>query len=71
VAPLNQDQRNLVDSLVAATWGQTASYDAPLGAVERLVASGDLDLLSDPDLAFELTAFPALVAGLEREQILL
>ena len=70
-SPLSDDQSHSVDSLVAAIWGSPASYDAPLGAVESLVASGDLDILSDPALAFELTAFPALVTGLEREQLLL
>jgi hypothetical protein len=70
-APLEEDQARLVDSLVAATWGSTASYDAPLGAVESLFGAGGLDLLTDPELAFELTAFPALVADLAREQVLL
>jgi hypothetical protein len=71
VAPPSEEQIALVDSLVAAAWGSTASYDAPLGAVESVVASGDLDLLSDPDLAFELTAFPAMVADLGWEQSIL
>jgi hypothetical protein len=35
VAPLNEDQTQLVDSLLAATWGSTASYDAPLGLQSR------------------------------------
>lgn len=69
--PGNDDQHVLIDSLVAATWGSGASYDAPLGAVESVVGSGELDLLSNADLAFELTAFPALVADLAREQNLL
>lgn len=65
------DQRLMIDSLVAATWGSTASYDAPLGAVESVVGSGDLDLVSDPALVLELTAFPARVADLAWEQTLL
>jgi hypothetical protein len=71
VVPGDDDQRLLIDSLVAATWGSTASYDAPLGAVESVVGSGDLDLLSDPALVLELTAFPARVADLAWEQTLL
>jgi hypothetical protein len=71
VVPGNDDQRLLIDSLVAATWGSSASYDAPLGAVESVLGSGDLDLLSDPDLVLELTAFPAMVADLAWEQALL
>lgn len=68
-APLADDsQRFAVDSLVSALWSGMASYDAPMGAVASLVNSGDLDLLDDPLLASYLTAFPALVANLEREQ---
>jgi len=66
-----ENQSHLVDSLVAATWGSTATYDAPLGAVESLFGTGDLDLLTDPDMVFELTALPALLADLAREQVLL
>jgi hypothetical protein len=71
VAPGNLDQLLLIDSLVAATWGSAASYDAPMGAVESVVGSGELDLVTDPELVFELTAFPALVADLAWEQGLL
>jgi hypothetical protein len=66
--PIDQDERNRIDSLVTATWSSTATYDAPLGAFQILVGSGNLDLLSDPPLAIELTAFPSVVADLEREQ---
>lgn len=68
---LEPDDTLKVDSLVAAAWGSTASYDAPLGAVESLFGAGALELLTDPDLAFELTAFPSQVADLGREQLLL
>jgi hypothetical protein len=71
VAPGNDEQLFLVDSLVAAAWGSAASYDAPLGAVESVLGSGELDLVSDPDLVRELTAFPAMVADLAWEQGLL
>ena len=64
-----EDQSAQVDSLLATTWGSTASYDAPLDAIESVVSAGGLDLLSNPDLAFELLAFPALVADLDREQV--
>jgi hypothetical protein len=67
----DDDQRLMIDSLVAATCCSTASYDAPLGAVESVVGSGDLDLISDPALVLELTAFPARVADLAWEQTLL
>ena len=60
-----------VDSLVGAAWGSTASYDSPAGAVESLFGAGAIDLIGDADLAFELTAFPALVDDLGREQAML
>lgn len=60
-----------VDSLVAHVWGSTASYDAPLGAVESLFGAGALDLVGDPDLAFELTAYPSMITDLGWEQRLL
>ena len=69
VDPRDPDQSRRVDSLVAAAWGATASYDATLGAVENLFGGGGLDLVTDADLAYELTAFPALVADLGREQV--
>jgi hypothetical protein len=71
VVPGDDDQHLMIDSLVAATFGSTASFDAPLGAVESVVGSGDLDLVSDPALVLELTAFPARVADLAWEQTLL
>lgn len=60
-----------VDSLVAHVWGSTASYDAPVGAMESLFGAGALDLVGDPELAFELTAYPAMIADLGWEQRLL
>jgi hypothetical protein len=68
VDPNNEEERLVIDSLVAATWGSTASYDAPLGAVESVLSSGELDVVSDSDLVRELTAFPAMVADLAWEQ---
>lgn len=56
-----------VDSLFAAAMGG-ASYDPPLGALEALITSGDLDLLGDPELTVYLVGFPALVTDLDREQ---
>ena len=69
-APLSAGQAYLVDSLVAATFS-SPSYDAPLGALDALLSSGELEVLDDADLASGLTAFPALVANLDREQGLL
>ena len=63
-----EEARFVVDSLVGALSYAAASYDAPLGAVGSLINSGDLELLNDPALAADLTAFPALVADLDREQ---
>ena len=70
-APLSEASAPLVDSLAGLTFNSTASYDAPLGAVDGVVGSGDLAFLEDAQLASELTAFPALVADLDREQQLL
>lgn len=60
-----------VDSLLRIAFSNTASYDAPMGALNGLLTSGDIDLLDEPTLLAELTAFPALVADLDREQRLL
>ena len=48
------------------TWSTT--FDAPIGSVEALLSGGNLDLLDDPELARAITAFPAVVADLDREQ---
>jgi hypothetical protein len=69
--PLGPTDAPAVDSLLTAVFGSTASYDAPTGALNGLLTSGDLDLLDEPELLAELTAFPALVANLDREQRLL
>jgi len=66
--PGGEEARSVVDSLVGALSFGAASYDAPLGAIGSLINSGDLELLNDPALAADLTAFPALVANLDREQ---
>jgi hypothetical protein len=66
--PAGQEAQSVVDSLVGAVSFGAASYDAPLGAVGSLINSGDFELLNDPALAADLTAFPALIANLEREQ---
>lgn len=70
-APTTAEHNQRVDSLIGAAFGSTASYDAPLGAVQSLFGAGGLDVVADPELALELTAFPALVADLAREQELL
>jgi len=67
---LSVDQAPLIDSLLTVVLG-SASYDAPLGALEALLSSGDLGVLNDAELTLDLTAFPALVADLDREQRLL
>lgn len=56
-----------VDSLISRVL-EGASFDAPLGAVDALLSSGDLELLSTPGLISELTAFPSRIADLDREQ---
>ena len=65
--PLTESEARVADSLVAAVFS-TATYDAPMGAVESLLGSGGLNILGDPRLTLALTAFPALVADLVREQ---
>jgi hypothetical protein len=47
----------------------TASFDAPLGSVEALLSGGNLEVLHDPVLARLLTALPAAVADMDREQV--
>ena len=56
-----------VDSLISRLL-EGASFDAPLGAVDALLSSGDLELLTTPGLIAELTAFPSRIADLDREQ---
>lgn len=69
--PLGPTDAPTVDSLLLVVLIGTASYDAPMGALNGLLMSGDIDLLDEPQLLAALTAFPALVANLEREQRLL
>lgn len=57
-----------IDALVDDAYNSTATYDAPLGTLDALLAAGDLDLLEDDAHLSELTAFPGRVANLEREQ---
>jgi homoserine O-acetyltransferase len=66
-APLGPGDAARVDSLIGiATQGGT--LDAPLGAIEAMIGAGDLELLGDPMLVGDLTALPALMADLDREQ---
>jgi hypothetical protein len=65
--PLSEDLSSRVDSLFGGLAG-TASFDPPLGTLEALINSGDLDLLDDPGLAVELTRFQGEVVDLDREQ---
>jgi hypothetical protein len=65
--PLAEASSPRVDSLFAGLAG-TASFDPPLGTLEALISSGDLDLLDDPGLAGELTLFQGEVGDLDREQ---
>lgn len=58
---------DLVDSLFSDLSG-TASFDPPLGTLEALISSGELDLIGDLELALLLTGFPAMVGDLDREQ---
>jgi hypothetical protein len=65
--PLTEARSARVDSLFAGVT-LTASFDPPLGTLEALISSGDLDLLDDPGLAAELTRFQGEVQDLDREQ---
>ena len=57
----------LADSLFAAAM-LGGSFDPPLGTLQSLISSGDLDLVDDAELTILLTGFPAMVADLDREQ---
>jgi hypothetical protein len=66
-----RDHPAAFDSLLSLAWASAATYDAPLGAVEAVIRSGSLDLLSDDALVFDLTAFPSLVSRqVRQEQVL-
>jgi hypothetical protein len=65
--PVSADSALVVDSLFAGL-ALTASFDPPLGTLEALISSGDLDLLDDPDLAVQLTSFLGMVGDTDREQ---
>ena len=65
--PLSEASSSRVDSLFAGVT-LVASFDPPLGTLEALISSGDLDLLDDPALAADLTRFQGEVADLDREQ---
>jgi hypothetical protein len=65
---LGPTDASAIDSLLTTVLMGTASYDAPIGALNGLLMSGAIDVLDEPELLAELTAFPALVANLEREQ---
>ena len=64
--PVAADRAARVDSLFARLAG-TASFDPPLGTLEALINSGNLDLLDDPGLAVELTRFQGEVVDPDRE----
>ncbi|MFC1574868.1 hypothetical protein ACFL3Z_02190 [Gemmatimonadota bacterium] len=66
--PLGPADAPAIDSLLRIVLFSTATFDAPTGAVNGLLTSGDIDLLDEPEFLVELTAFPALVSDLEREQ---
>ena len=65
--PITNADAALTDSLFASAMGG-GSFDPPLGTLEGLKTSGDLNLLGDPELTRYLTGFPALVTDLDREQ---
>ena len=69
-SPSRSDLVAFVDSLLTVVI-QSPTYDAPSGALDALLGSGDLQLLDDAELMVDLTSFPALVADLDREQGLL
>jgi len=57
-----------VDSLLQLAWGNTATFDAPSGALSGLLVSSNLDLIDDEALLVEVTSYPGHVANLSREQ---
>ena len=64
----NPEAAQVVDSLLRLAYSNTATFDAPLGALTGLLMSGNLDLVDDGELLIELTSHPRLVANLNREQ---
>ncbi|EED33234.1 hypothetical protein NOR53_742 [gamma proteobacterium NOR5-3] len=49
----------------------TPSFDAPLGSLQALLRGGDLSYVDNPELIERTTRLLALVANLEREQLVL
>jgi len=66
--PLDRLSVAAVDSLLQLAYNSTATFDAPSGALDGLLLSGNLDLIEDEALLIELTSYPGLVSDLSREQ---
>jgi hypothetical protein len=67
-SPLDRLAAPAVDSLLQLAYNNTATFDAPSGALEGLLLSNNLDLIDDEALLIELSAYPGLASNLSREQ---
>ena len=56
------------DTLLAYGFG-AGSFDPPMGTIDALISSGELQLLQDPELTAELTALPGRLVDLNREAV--
>ena len=45
-----------------------ATYDPPMGTLDALIGSGELEVLGDADLVGQLTRWPALVEDLTEDE---
>jgi hypothetical protein len=59
--------RATVDSLLTEVIFK-ATYDPPMGTLDALIGSGELEVLGDADLVGQLTRWPALVEDLTEDE---
>lgn len=64
--PIPVEKRARIDSLVLAGTGG-GSFDPPVGTIEALMGSGQLELLKNEVLVAELTSLPGRLSDLNRE----
>lgn len=66
--PIPEDLWPKADTLLAHGFG-SGSFDPPMGTIDALISSGELQLLGDPELTAELTALPGRLIDLNREAV--
>jgi hypothetical protein len=62
------DRASTVDTLMSAVL-RSPTFDPPAGTLEALLATGTLDMLDNPDLAAELTRWPAVVEEFREDEM--